>query len=138
MAVESEFQSGESVMNRVRKLLMICGVVGSVVSGERPDRVYLDGTARPDRRLSTTRQLGDAYHSWIPPKTRKEWRLTAQSIRRQLLVSNGLWPFPPRIALTSVVHGRIEREDYTIEKVYFASHPGHYVTGNLYLSLIHI
>ncbi len=39
---------------------------------------------------------------------------------------------PERTPLAPTVHGRIARDGYTIEKVYFASLPGHYVTGNLY------
>src|SRR5262249_40273009 len=39
---------------------------------------------------------------------------------------------PPRTPLNPVVHGKIDRPEYTIEKVFFASYPGHYVTGNLY------
>jgi dienelactone hydrolase len=39
---------------------------------------------------------------------------------------------PEKTPLLPVVHGRIDRDDYTIEKVFFASHPGHYVSGNLY------
>lgn len=39
---------------------------------------------------------------------------------------------PARPALTPVIHGRIERDAYTVERVYFASLPGHYVTGTLY------
>jgi dienelactone hydrolase len=31
-----------------------------------------------------------------------------------------------------VVHGAIDRGEYTVEKVFFASYPGHYVSGNLY------
>lgn len=119
-------------MHRMWKQMVVLTVLGSVVSGARPDRVFPEGSAPPDKRLSTTRQLGDAYHPWVPPRTRDGWLRAARSIRKQLLVSNGLWPLPPRIALEPVLHGRIERDDYTIEKVYFASHPGHYVTGNLY------
>ncbi|HYF34989.1 MAG TPA: acetylxylan esterase, partial [Prosthecobacter sp.] len=30
-------------------------------------------------------------------------------------------------------HGRVERDDYTIDRVFFESLPGHFVTGSLYL-----
>jgi hypothetical protein len=34
--------------------------------------------------------------------------------------------------LEPVIHGKIDRSDYTVEKVYFESWPGHHVTGSLY------
>ncbi|MBL9208839.1 MAG: acetylxylan esterase [Opitutaceae bacterium] len=39
---------------------------------------------------------------------------------------------PTRAPLNAVVHGRMEFPEYTIEKVYFESAPGFFVTGNLY------
>jgi dienelactone hydrolase len=39
---------------------------------------------------------------------------------------------PEKTPLKPVIHGRIDKPEYTIEKVYFQSFPGHYVTGNLY------
>ena len=54
---------------------------------------------------------------------------------RRLLVSLGLWPTPERTPLEVVIHGRQELDDYTVEKVYFQSMPGFYVTGNLYRPL---
>lgn len=60
------------------------------------------------------------------------WEARADVLRRQVLVANGLWPMPEKSPLRAVVHGKIDRDDYTVEKVYFASLPGHYVTGNLY------
>ncbi len=44
---------------------------------------------------------------------------------------------PERTRLNAVIHGRVEREDYTVEKVFFESLPGHFVTGNLYLPKNH-
>jgi len=49
-----------------------------------------------------------------------------------MLVTLGLWPVPTSSPLNRVIHGAIDQGDYTIEKVYFESVPGFYVTGNLY------
>ena len=65
-------------------------------------------------------------------KTREQWLARRDALRTQVLVAVGLWPMPIRTPLAPVVHGRIDRDGYTVEKVFFASTPGHYVTGNLY------
>ncbi len=65
-------------------------------------------------------------------KDQAEWERRAEPLRTQTLVATGLWPMPEKTPLNAMVHGKIERDAYTIEKVFFASLPGHYVTGNLY------
>ncbi|MFO1093097.1 MAG: alpha/beta hydrolase family protein [Planctomycetaceae bacterium] len=96
-------------------------------------RIAPTGAASDDVRLSQPlRTLNDKYHSWAPPTDLKSWEAQTQRIREQLLVACGLWPMPERTTLAPVIHGKIERDGYTVEKVYFASRPGHYVTGNLY------
>src|SRR5581483_8791250 len=60
------------------------------------------------------------------------WEARRKEVREQVLVANGLWPMPEKAPLKPTVHGKIDRDEYTIEKVFFASYPGHYVTGNLY------
>ncbi len=104
------------------------------VSAAKIDSIRLTpvGKQPVDARLGTPRQLRDAYHPWVPPTNTADWLKVSQSIRERLLVSNGLWPLPPKVRLKPVIHGKIDRSEYTIEKVYFASFPGHYVTGNLY------
>jgi dienelactone hydrolase len=39
---------------------------------------------------------------------------------------------PPKTDLNVRIFGRVDRGDHTMEKVYFESYPGFYVTGNLY------
>lgn len=97
-----------------------------------PPRVLEPGKLPADRRLGPQRTYNDAYHPWVPPATKAEWEALRPAIRERMLVGMGLWPMPPQAKLAPVIHGRIERDDYTIEKVFFASHPGHYVSGNLY------
>ena len=67
-----------------------------------------------------------------PYTNKAAWQKRAAYLRQQVLISAGLWPMPEKCPLNAVIHGRIDRDGYTIEKVYFQSYPGFYVTGNLY------
>ena len=68
---------------------------------------------------------------------RAEWRERAREIREQVLVSCGLWPMPPKTPLNAHVFGKIERDGYSIEKVYLETYPGFFLAGNLYRPLNH-
>jgi hypothetical protein len=95
-------------------------------------RVGAPGEFPADGRLHPKRTLRDAYHPWAPPRTLAEWEAERERIRTQLLVACGLWPLPEKTPLEPVIHGLVDREDYTVERVFFASRPGVYVTGSLY------
>lgn len=64
-----------------------------------------------------------------------EWRQRAREIREQAMVSCGLWPMPPKTPLNARIFGKVEREGYSIEKVYFETYPGFFLAGNLYRPL---
>ena len=51
--------------------------------------------------------------------SREEWQARAKEIREQVLVSCGLWPMPEKTPLQAQVFGKIERDGYSVEKVYF-------------------
>ncbi len=93
--------------------------------------VLAPGTLPDDIRLQPPKDL-NGYFPFTPPKSKAEWEPRAAYVRRQILVSQGLWPMPSKTPLNAVIHGRIEREGYTVEKVFFESAPGFFVTGNLY------
>ncbi len=65
----------------------------------------------------------------------QEWQQRAREIRQQVLVSCGLWPMPEKTPLVPHIFGKVEREGYSIEKVYFETWPGLYLAGNLYRPL---
>ena len=84
-----------------------------------------------DARLGPLKDL-NGYFPFTAPKSVQAWEPRREFVRRQLLVSQGLWPMPTKSPLNAVIHGKIDQGEYTIEKVYFESAPGFFVTGNLY------
>jgi dienelactone hydrolase len=74
----------------------------------------------------------NGYFPFDPPSSLSEWAERKEQVRRQILVAAGLWPMPTKTPLNAVIHGKIDRGEYTVEKVYFESAPGFFVTGNLY------
>ncbi len=88
-------------------------------------------TSRPqDVRAALTRHLDMVYT--MPSYVKEEWLARKAALRMQLLVAAGLWPTPEKCPLNAKVFDRRDRNGYSIEKVYFESYPGFYVTGNLY------
>jgi hypothetical protein len=86
-----------------------------------------------DSRLhAKLRTFNDKDFFFRVPATKEAWLQRRQAVREQILVALGLWPMPVKTPLKPVIHGKIDRDEYTIEKVFFASYPGHYVSGNLY------
>lgn len=99
--------------------------------GEKPSAstVQLD-----DVRAKKLKDLNGHFPFKVPDSI-EAWEKRADALRKRILVSNGLWPMPERAPLNAVIHGRIERDGFSIEKVYFEAHPGFYVTGMLFRPL---
>jgi dienelactone hydrolase len=66
-------------------------------------------------------------------QTLDDWKPKRAEYRRQLQEMLGLWPMPDKTDLKAVVTGKIEHDDFTVEKIYFQASPKLYVTANLYL-----
>jgi len=104
---------------------------------EANDKVQLFGDPndrRTDERFSSVRhgEMVMMPSEFPDCRSAQEWEARAEELRRHILVSTGLWPMPERTPLNTQVFGRLERDGYTVEKAYFESVPGFYVTGNLY------
>ena len=84
-----------------------------------------------DIRLQPPKDL-NGYFPFNPPSSLSEWDTRKEQVRRQILVSQGLFPMPTKTPLNAVVHGKIEGDGFTVEKVYFESAPGFFVTGSLW------
>lgn len=103
-------------MNTVSKL---CGTLLFVASLHAADQ---------PRDLNTPRAFPEI-------STRAEWQRRAAEIKEHVQFSCGLWPLPPRTPLNTKIFNRVERDGYSIEKVYFETYPGFFLAGNLYRPL---
>jgi len=137
MAKDRLLQLGLTSVSRY-SLLTLCSTLLAVVpltaaesTGDVPPRLLPKGQLPNDQRLQPLKDL-DGYFPFKPCETPAEWGLRAERVRRDLAVALGLWPMPEKTPLNAVIHGRIDRPDYYVEKVYFESIPGFFVTGNLY------
>jgi dienelactone hydrolase len=84
-----------------------------------------------DLRMTQIRHL-DLTYNFAGYRSKEEWLHRAAELKKQILVSAGLWPAPSKKPIEATIFGKVDRDDYTVEKVYFESYPGFYVTGNLY------
>ncbi len=107
--------------------------------------VLLTAAAEPNAGPETARgdHLRDAYFRREVRRvaesclkdvtTREDWERRRPELRRQLLDMLGLWPLPPRTGLHAAVTGKVETEQFVVDKLHFQSIPGLYVTANFYL-----
>lgn len=74
---------------------------------------------------------------FAPPvfKSLADWEARAGHLRRQVLFAAGLLPMPVKHPLNPQIFGRIERGNYSVEKVLIETMPGYYLGGNLYRPL---
>jgi dienelactone hydrolase len=75
----------------------------------------------------------DGHFPFRVPESLDAWKSRSEKVKKQLLVSLGLWPRPTMANLSPVVHSPRQMDGYSISKVYFESLPGLYVTGSLFL-----
>ena len=61
--------------------------------------------------------------AWPTSKRKNDWEKKRPELRRQFLEMLGLWPLPARTDLHPVVTGKVETDDFTVEKLHFQSCP---------------
>ncbi|NRB43716.1 MAG: hypothetical protein HRU47_02810 [Verrucomicrobiales bacterium] len=94
-------------------------------------RALSEGSAPEDKRLLALKDL-NGYFSFEPPQSVEEWSHRSAKIRHKLKVAAGLYPEPSKCPLNAVVRDRTDHGDFTVEKVFFETLPGYYLTGTLY------
>ena len=118
-----------SRLQTVAGIVVVLALAGVVVRTQAP--AALSSAVASDHRFEPPRTLRGTF-MFEPPVSEEAWAARARVVRRQVQVSLGLWPLPEATPLNAVVHGRVTRDGYTVDKVFFESVPGHFVTGSLY------
>lgn len=71
-------------------------------------------------------------HSYRPLREGQSWEDRRDEIRTRVQLAAGLLPFPERTDLNARRFGVVEGEGFRVERVFFESFPGHFVTGSLF------
>lgn len=101
----------------------------AIVAG--PIRALPEGELPEDSRYADPTTLHD-YHPFRPVESKAEWEIRQAHIKLRIQVGAGLWPMPEKTPVNAMVHGKVDRGDFTVERVYLESFPGHFVTGSLF------
>ena len=115
---------------RFALVLAVLFIVAGLGRAESP-RVLPEGERPADARLGELSNL-NGYFPFIPPETKQRWQARSGFLRLQVKVACGLHPMPARTPAKAVIHGLVDRGEYTVERVFLESFPGHFVTGSLY------
>ena len=117
--------------NMQRVLFVLLGLSITTNVFAQADRVYDSGERPNDARLQELKDL-NGYFPFEVPTSQPAWEKRAAELRQQVLVATGLWPMPHKTPLDPVIHGNVQRDGFTVEKVFFESVPGHFVSGLLF------
>lgn len=95
------------------------------VGGSPNDAVLAEYFHRETQRLTE--------HTFKDIKTGKDWLARQATYRQQLFEMLSLDPLPKKTPLKPVITGKVNHDEFTVEKLQFQSRPGLFVTGNLYV-----
>ena len=115
-------------MNHLCVALTLSFLACSLPASEQAALPASDQRAKEVRTLNTLRRFPEIT-------SKAAWEKPAKEIREHALVCTGLWPMPERTPLNANISGRVERDGYSVEKVYMQTLPGFYFAGNLYRPL---
>jgi len=126
-------------MLRPLRLSLLCAFGGVIGAVSAPNALMAAENAPKSSQLPAKEM-----RAVIPPHTLDtlrifpkfgtlaDWEVHRTALRLHLQNALGLYPSPVRTPLQAKVFDKVERDGYSIEKVYFQTYPGFYLAGNLY------
>lgn len=130
--MERQGLSRREALQQLTATAAAAGLAGSMTTAHADaPKAFSDGRRPNDVRLGALKDL-NGYFPFVPSSSPSEWAKRKEYVLRQMQIACGLWPMPSRPPIEATIHGRIERDGYTVDRVYFESSPGLLVTGSLY------
>lgn len=124
--------NGFAMLPRMKAIAVVLGFAAFTSAAATPlSRWQIADTNLAANFKAKTREL--AERSLIEVRSAEDWKQRAPEMRQQLADMLSLAPLPPRGELRPTITGRIEHEEFTVEKLHFQSLPQLYVTANLYV-----
>ncbi len=114
--------------SRCQNLLPVVSVLIAIVLASNAE-VRAD---QPQPQVNAKLKDLNDHFPMVVPETLDQWKSRATDLSLQVRVSLAVHPMPTISDAEPTVHGRREMDGYSIEKIYFESLPGFYVTGSLY------
>lgn len=105
--------------------LLLLSLTG-LVAADLPGKAALDAYFRRETAQLSAQSLESI-------KDLDEWQRLRGTYRTQLQEMLGLSPMPEKTDLHATVTGRVEHEQFYVEKLHYQSLPGLYVTADLYV-----
>ncbi len=113
-------------MKRPFALLLVLLLTPVCFGAETPADAQLKQYFRTETATLSERCLADIH-------TLNDWTSQRTEFRCQYQEMLGLLPFPERTDLKPVITGKLDHEEFTVEKLQFQALPGLYVTAALFL-----
>ena len=122
---------GKTFFLFLSQIAVLLAVSTAVDADPANHRVLDEGQLPDDMRLQEPKDL-NGYFPFEVPETKDAWQKRQKELKQRVLVATGLWPMPEKTPLNPVLHGLVKRDGFTVEKIYFESLPGHFVSGLLF------
>jgi hypothetical protein len=123
-AIAPHFASGFG--RHLLLFLSILWLASNCFAAESPADAQLKQYFRAETATLSERCLADI-------RTLDDWTSQRTQFRRQYQEMLGLWPLPERTDLKPVITGKLDHEEFTVEKLQFQALPGLYCTAALFL-----
>lgn len=124
---------------QIRHCLAACAcfllLLAPLVARSQSPAVAVNAPATVSMPVSMKLKDLDGHFPMSVPASRDAWERRADSLRLQVRSALGVHPMPTLAHSAPTIHGRRDMDGYSIEKIYFESLPGFFVTGSLYRPL---